>query len=79
MTVNIEISRIAGQAKKNNLSEKPLWGTIFEKNVFNFQESIVFEKMRTNENRGFNLTDYAKIGVKMTYFIASVPRRDSKL
>ena len=73
MTVSIEISRIAGQAKKKNLSEKPLWGTI--KN----QESIVFDKMRTNENRGFNLTDYAKIGVKMTYFIASVPSRDSKL
>ena len=50
MTVNIEISRIAGQAKKiensDNLSEKPLWGTIFEKIFFNFQESIAFEKMR---------------------------------
>ena len=45
-------SRIAGQAKKiensDNLSEKPLWGTIFEKNIFNFQESVVFEKMRKN-------------------------------
>ena len=47
MTVNIEN---AGQAEKiensDNLSEKRLWGTIFEKNIFNFQESIVFEKMR---------------------------------
>ena len=63
----------------DNLSEKPLWGTIFEKNIFNFQESIVFEKMRKNENSGFYLINYAKIRVKMTYFIASVPRQDSKL
>ena len=34
-------------------SEKPLWETIIEKNIFNFQESIVFEKMRKNENSGF--------------------------
>ena len=51
MTVNIE-NRC--QAKKienfDNLSEKPLSGTIFEKNIFNFQESIVFEKMKKNEN-----------------------------
>ena len=50
-----KISKIAGQAKKiensDNLSEKPLWGTILEKNIFNFQESIVFEKMRKNEKR----------------------------
>ena len=80
MTVNIEN---AGQAEKiensDNLSEKRLWGTIFEKNIFNFQESIVFEKMRKNENSGFYLINYAKIRVKMTYFIASVPRQDSKL
>ena len=63
----------------DNLSEKPLWGTIFEKNIFNFQESIVFEKMRKNENSGFYLINYSKIRVKMTYFIPSVPRQDSKL
>ena len=28
--------------------KKPLWETIFEENMFNFQESIVFEKMRKN-------------------------------
>ena len=50
-----------------------------KKNVFNFQESIVFEKMRKNENSGFYLINYAKVRVKMTYFIASVPRQDSKL
>ena len=65
------VSRIAGQAKKiensDNLSEKPLWRTVFEKNIFNFQESIVFEKMRKNENGlGFYLINYAKIRVKMT-------------
>ena len=80
MTVNIEN---AGQAEKiensDNLSEKRLWGTILEKNIFNFQESIVFEKMRKNENSGFYLINYAKIRVKMTYFIASVPRQVSKL
>ena len=80
MTVNIEN---AGQAEKiensDNLSEKRLWATIFEKNIFNFQESIVFEKMRKNENSGFYLINYAKIRVKMTYFIASVPRQVSKL
>ena len=81
MTVNIE--NRYGQAKKNensdNLSEKPLWGTIFEKNIFNFQESIVFEKMRKNENSDFYLINYAKTRVKMVYFIVSVPRQDSKL
>ena len=50
-----------------------------KKNIFNFQESIVFEKMRKNENSSFCLINYAKIRVKMTYFIASVPRQDSKL
>ena len=79
----LKISRIAGQAKKiensDNLLEKPLWGTTFEKNIFNFQESIVFEKMRKNENSGFYLFNYAKIRVKMSYFIASLPREDSKL
>ena len=39
MIVNIE-NRSAFQAKKlensDNLSEKPLWGTIFEKNILNF-------------------------------------------
>ena len=72
------LSRIAGQAKKiensDNLSEKPLWGTIFEKNIFNFQESIVFEKMRKNENSGFYLINYAKIRVKMTYFLSRLYR-----
>ena len=37
----------------DNLLEKPLWGTIFEKSIFHFQESIVFEKMSKNENSGF--------------------------
>ena len=50
-----------------------------KKNVFNFQKSIVLEKMRKNENSGFYLINYAKVRVKMTYFIASVPRQDSKL
>ena len=67
------------ELQMDNLSEKPLWGTIFEKNIFNFQESIVFEKMRKNENSGFYLINYAKIRAKMVYFIASVPRQDSKL
>ena len=44
----------------DNLSEKPLWGTIVEKNLFNFQESTAFEKMRKNENSGFYLINYAK-------------------
>ena len=44
----------------DNLSEKPLWGTIVEKNIFNFQESTAFEKMRKNENSGFYLINYAK-------------------
>ena len=57
-------------------SEKPLWETIIEKNIFNFQESIVFEKIRKNENSSFYLINYAKIRVKMTYFIASPPRQD---
>ena len=62
----------------DNLSEKTLWG-LFEKNIFNFQESIVFEKMRkTYENSGFYLINYANIIVKMTYFIASVPRQAIK-
>ena len=78
-----KISRIAGQAKKienyNNLSEKTLWRTVFEKNIVNFQQSIVFKKMRKNENRAFYLINYAKIRVKMTYFIGSVPKQDSKL
>ena len=62
----------------DNLSEKPLWGTIFEKNIFDFQESIVSEKLRKNENSGFYLINYANFRVKITYFIASVPRQDSK-
>ena len=33
--------------------KNPFRGTIFEKNIFNYQESIVFEKMRKNENSGF--------------------------
>ena len=55
MTVNIE-NRWPGYKKRensDNLSEKLLWGTMFEKNIFNFQESIVFEEMRKNENSGF--------------------------
>ena len=52
---------------------------MFEKDIFNFQESIVFEEMRKNENSRFYLTNYANIRVKMSYFIASVPRQDSKL
>ena len=51
---------------------------MFEKNIFNFQESIVFDKMRKNENRWFYLINYVN-RVKMTYFIASVQRQDSKL
>ena len=35
--------------------------------------------MRKNENSGFYLINYVKIRVKMAYFIASVPRQDSKL
>ena len=57
-------------------SEKPLWETIIEKNIFNFQESIVFEKIRKNEKSGFYLINYATIRVKMTYFIASPPKQD---
>ena len=62
-------------------SEKPLWETIIEKNIFNFQESIVFEKIRKNEDSCFYLINYAKIRVKMIDFIAiaSVPKQDSKL
>ena len=41
---------------------------MFEKNIFNFQESIAFEKMRRNENSGFYFIYYAKMRVKMTYF-----------
>ena len=80
MTVNIE-SRWPGEIIENsdNLSEKSLWQTISEKYIFNLQESIVFEKMRKNENSGFYLINYAKIRVKMTYFIAYVPRQDSRL
>ena len=73
------LARLKKIENSDNLSEKPLWGTVFEKNIFNFQESIVFEKMGKNENSGFYLINYAKIRVKMTYFIASVPRQDSKL
>ena len=40
---------------------------------------MVFAKMRKNKNSGFYLINYAQIRVKMTYFIASVPRQDSKL
>ena len=47
-----------------------------KKIIFNFQESIVFEKIRKNENSSFYLINYAKIRVKMTYFIASPPRQD---
>ena len=57
-------------------SEKPLWETIIEKNIFNFQESIVFEKIRKNENSSFYIIKYATIRVKMTYFIAAPPRQD---
>ena len=73
------LARLKKNENSDDLSKKTLWGTIFEKNLFNFQESIVFEKMRKNENSGFYLINYAKIRVKMTYFIASVPRQDSKL
>ena len=73
------LARLKKIENSDNLSEKPLWGTIFEKNIFNFQESIGFEKMRKNENSGFYPINYAKIRVKMTYFIASVPRQNSKL
>ena len=44
----------------DNLSKKPLWGTIVEKNIFNFQESTAFEKMRKNKNSGSYLINYAK-------------------
>ena len=81
MTVNIENRWPSGRKIENsdNLSEKPLWGTMFEKDIFNFQESIVFEKMRKNENSGFCVISYAQITVKMTYFIAYIPRQESKL
>ena len=45
MTVNIENR---WPENSDAFLEKRLWGTIFEKNIFNFQESIVFEKMRKN-------------------------------
>ena len=61
------------------ICQKNPFGKLSSKNIFNFQESIVFEKMRKNENSGFYLINYAKIRVKMTYFIASVPRQNSKL
>ena len=35
--------------------------------------------MRKNENSDFYLINYAKIRVKMTYFIVSVQRQDLKL
>ena len=73
------LARLKKSKNSDNLSEKPLWGTVFEKSIFNFQESIVFEKMSKTENNGFYPINYAKIRVKMTYFIASVPRQDSKL
>ena len=73
------LARIKKIENSDNLSEKPLWGTTFEKNIFSFQESIVFEKIRKNENSGFYLINYAKIRVQMAYFVASVPRQDSKL
>ena len=56
--------------------KNPFGELSWKKNIFNFQESIVFEKMRKNENSGFYLINYAKIRVKMAYFIASVPRQD---
>ena len=58
----------------DNLLEKPLWGTIFEKNIFHFQEYIVFEKTRKKENSGFYLINYAKStetrfkAIKQKYF-----------
>ena len=61
------------------ICQKNSFGELSSKNIFNFQESIVFEKMRKNENSGFCLINYAKIRVKMTYFIASVPWQDSKI
>ena len=47
------LARLKKIENSDNSSEKPLWGTVFEKNIFNFQESVVFEKMRKNENSGF--------------------------
>ena len=74
------LARLKKIENSDNLSEKkPLRGTIFEQNIFNFQESIVSEKTRKNESSGFYLNNYAKIRVKMTYFTASVPRQHSKL
>ena len=68
---------LARQKKSKTLiicHKNPFGGTIFENNFFKFQESIVFEKMRKNQNSGIYLINYAKIRVKMTlYFIASVP------
>ena len=80
MSVNIE-NRWPSKKIENsdNLSEKTPLGKYLRKNILNFQESLVFEKIRKNENSGFNLINYAKIRVKMTYFIAIVPRQDSKL
>ena len=81
MTVNIE-NRWPGKKKSKTLiicQKNPFGGTIFEKIFIKFQESIVFEKMTKNQNSGIYLINYAKIRVKMTYFIASVPRQDSKL
>ena len=58
------LARLKKIENSDNLSEKLLWGTMFEKNIFNFQESIVFEEMRKNENSGFYLINYANIRVK---------------
>ena len=74
MTVNIEI---AGQAKKiensDNLSEKPLWGNYLRKIFYQVSRIYSFRENDENQNSGIYLINYAKIRVKMTYFIASVP------
>ena len=59
--------------------QKNSFGELSSKKILLTFKYIVLEKMRKNENSGFYLINYAKIRVKMAYFIASVPRQDSKL
>ena len=47
------LARLKKIENSDNLSEKLLWGTMFEKNIFNFQESIVFEEMRKKRKKRF--------------------------
>ena len=76
----LQMSRIAGQAKKNessaNLPGKPFQGDIFKKNISKFEKSNVSEKMGKNENLVFYLINYAKNTVKLTNFSVLVLKED---